>query len=74
MGFFAWTPSGFLSGYWLIEKELEMRDNQITRRRFVRDTTVATAGMAFALTPTYTVHAGNPKNRDTSTILNLAQQ
>ncbi len=44
--------------------------HQFTRRQFVRDSAVATAGLAIGLTPTFTVHANNPEKADTSKILN----
>lgn len=49
-----------------------MVDSMLTRREFVRTGAVATAGAGIAgwLTPTYTVHAGNPNHSDTSGILN----
>jgi len=43
---------------------------KITRREFVRDGTVAAAGVAAGLAATQTVHAGNPEKADTSKILN----
>ena len=43
---------------------------KITRREFVRDGAVAAAGMAAGLSATYTVHAGNPEEADTSKIVN----
>ena len=46
----------------------------LTRREFVRDTAAAAAGIAAMLTPTYTVQAGNPKQADTSKILNYNQE
>jgi len=42
---------------------------ELSRRDFVKSAAVA-AGAAAGLTPTYTVHAGNPDNKDTSKILN----
>ena len=47
-----------------------MSQNKLTRRDFVRDTAVVAAGLAAGLTPTLTVHAGNPEKADTSKILN----
>jgi aryl-alcohol dehydrogenase-like predicted oxidoreductase len=47
-----------------------MNDPMMTRREFVRDGTLAAAGVALGLTATYTVQAGNPANADTSKILN----
>ncbi len=49
-----------------------MARSKVTRRQFVRDTAVVAAGAGVAgfLTPTYTVHAGNPSQEDVSTILN----
>lgn len=44
--------------------------DKLTRREFVRDSAAAAAGLAAVLTPTYTVHAGNPQQADTSRILN----
>jgi aryl-alcohol dehydrogenase-like predicted oxidoreductase len=43
---------------------------KLTRRDFVRDTAVVAAGVAAGLTPTLTVHAGNPEKADTSKIVN----
>lgn len=43
---------------------------QMHRREFVKATTVAAAGTALGLTPTFTIQAGNPKNDDTSRIIN----
>ncbi len=47
-----------------------MAINKVTRRKFVRDSALATAGAGFGLTATYTVKAGNPDKADTSKILN----
>ena len=47
-----------------------MIDEKMTRRRFVRDTAATTAAVAAGLTPTLTVHAGNPEKADTGKILN----
>jgi aryl-alcohol dehydrogenase-like predicted oxidoreductase len=47
-----------------------MADNRWTRREFVRTGAVAAAGIAAGLEPTFTVAAGNPKEADTSKILN----
>jgi len=46
-----------------------MADNRLTRRDFVRDTALATAGAALGLTATKTVRAGNPTGDDTSKIV-----
>ena len=43
------------------------RDN-LTRREFVRNSTLAASGLAFGLMPTKTVGAGNPTDEDTSKI------
>ena len=51
-----------------------MKDAKVTRREFVRNSAVAAAGVAAGLTPTYTVHAGNPAGEDTSKILNYNEQ
>ena len=51
-----------------------MADSRVTRREFVRDTAAVAAGMAAGLTPTYTVHAGNPEKADTGAILNYNEQ
>lgn len=48
--------------------------DKLTRREFVRDTAAVAAGMAAVLTPTYTVHAGNPQQADTSQIVNYNQE
>ena len=47
-----------------------MADSKVTRRDFVRGVAVATVGAALGLSPTYTVHAGNPEKADTGKILN----
>ena len=47
-----------------------MADGKVTRRDFVRGGAVATVGVALGLSPTYTVHAGNPEKDDTGKILN----
>jgi len=47
-----------------------MAISKVTRRAFVRDSALATAGASFGLTATYTVQAGNPAKADTSKILN----
>lgn len=49
-----------------------MKRDQLTRRQFVRESAAAVAGVGIAalLPPTYTVHAGNPRNLDTAKILN----
>jgi aryl-alcohol dehydrogenase-like predicted oxidoreductase len=46
-----------------------MADTSLTRREFVHHSTVAAAGVAIGLTPTLTVHAGNPEKADTSKIV-----
>lgn len=43
---------------------------QMHRREFVQATAAVAAGATLGLTPTFTVHAGNPQNYDTSRILN----
>jgi predicted aldo/keto reductase-like oxidoreductase len=50
-----------------------MSPTSLTRREFVRGTAVAAAGVAAILKPTFTVHAGNPQQLDTSKILNYNQ-
>jgi aryl-alcohol dehydrogenase-like predicted oxidoreductase len=45
-----------------------MANDKLTRRQFVRQGTMASAGIAFGLTATKTVFAGNPDNDDTSAI------
>lgn len=47
-----------------------MADDRLTRREFVQATAVAAAGVTAGLTPTYTVHAGNPDQAKTDGILN----
>jgi aryl-alcohol dehydrogenase-like predicted oxidoreductase len=47
-----------------------MSENKVTRREFVKTGAAVAAGAAVGLTPTYTVAAGNPKNLDTSKIVN----
>ena len=47
-----------------------MAESKVTRRDFVRGVAVATVGTALGLSPTYTVHAGNPGKADTGKILN----
>jgi len=47
-----------------------MSESCLNRREFVRTSAAAAAGAAIALTPTFTVHAGNPERADTSKILN----
>ncbi len=47
-----------------------MGPRELTRRQFVRDGAILTAGAAAALTPTAAIHAGNPEKADTSKILN----
>ena len=47
-----------------------MADNSVTRRDFVRTGAAAAAGVAVGLKATYTVEAGNPKDLDTSKIVN----
>jgi aryl-alcohol dehydrogenase-like predicted oxidoreductase len=47
-----------------------MLQDKVTRREFVRETAVVAAAAAVGLTPTYTVHAGNPEKADTGKILN----
>jgi len=42
----------------------------VNRRQFVQRAAAAAAGAQIALRATYTVHAGNPENADTSKILN----
>ena len=49
-----------------------MTDAKITRRDFVRDAAVTVAGGAIALSPIFTVHAGNPENYDTGKIVNYS--
>jgi len=44
--------------------------DKLTRRQFVRNSAVATAAVAAGITPTRTVHPGNPTGEDTSDILN----
>lgn len=51
-----------------------MVESKFTRREFVRDSAVAAAGVVAGLTPTYTVHAGNPEKADTAAILNYNEQ
>ncbi len=46
-----------------------MPKTRLTRRAFVRDSALAAAGAALALTATKTVQAGNPTGEDTSKIL-----
>ena len=46
-----------------------MADN-MTRRDFVKAGALTAAGAALGLTPTYTVHAGNPSKEKTAGILN----
>jgi aryl-alcohol dehydrogenase-like predicted oxidoreductase len=46
-----------------------MPDNKLTRREFVCESALATAGAAISLTATKTVHAGNPAAEDTSKIV-----
>jgi predicted aldo/keto reductase-like oxidoreductase len=50
-----------------------MAEANVSRRDFVRNTVAVAAGAAALLKPTYTVHAGNPKNLDTSKILNYSE-
>jgi hypothetical protein len=45
-----------------------MADTKVTRRDFVRGSAVSTMGTALGLSPTYTVHAGNPDKDDTGKI------
>ena len=45
-----------------------MADDKLTRREFVYESAVAAAGVAFGLTATKTVYAGNPAKEDTSKI------
>ncbi len=45
-----------------------MADQKLTRRDFVYESALATAGVTLGLTATKTVHAGNPANEDTSKI------
>jgi aryl-alcohol dehydrogenase-like predicted oxidoreductase len=47
-----------------------MNETKVTRRDFVQGVAVATVGAALGLSPTYTVHAGNPEKDDTGKILN----
>ena len=47
-----------------------MSDSKLTRRAFVRHSAAAAAGIAVGLTPTRTIHAGNPANEETGKILN----
>jgi len=47
-----------------------MSENKVTRRKFVRDSAAAMAGIAAGLTATKTIRAGNPTSQDTSKILN----
>ncbi len=47
-----------------------MAQSKVTRRDFVKTTAAAAAGAAVGLTPTFTVHAGNPEKADTSKIIN----
>ncbi|MDY0166604.1 MAG: aldo/keto reductase [Thermoguttaceae bacterium] len=51
-----------------------MVDSKVSRREFVRETAAIAAGVAAGLTPTYTVHAGNPERADTGAILNYNEQ
>ncbi len=51
-----------------------MADTQVTRRDFVKAGAAAAAGVAAGVTPTYTVHAGNPTNEKTGSILNYNEQ
>jgi aryl-alcohol dehydrogenase-like predicted oxidoreductase len=44
--------------------------SKVTRREFVRDSAAAAVGVAAGLSATYTVHAGNPAQSDTSKIMN----
>jgi len=46
-----------------------MPDDKLTRRDFVYGSALATAGVAFGLTATKTVAAGNPQQEDTSKIV-----
>jgi aryl-alcohol dehydrogenase-like predicted oxidoreductase len=46
-----------------------MPDDKLTRREFVCESALATAGVAFGLTATKTVYAGNPAQEDTSKIV-----
>jgi aryl-alcohol dehydrogenase-like predicted oxidoreductase len=45
-----------------------MADGKLTRRDFVCESTLAAAGLAWGLTATKTVYAGNPTKEDTSKI------
>ena len=47
-----------------------LEKHDLTRRDFVREGAAAVAGIAATLTPTFTVHAGNPQQHDTCKILN----
>jgi len=47
-----------------------MSNIHLSRRQFVGGATAAAAGIAAGLTPTLTVHAGNPEKADTSKIVN----
>ena len=51
-----------------------MPENVVSRREFVRSSAMAAAGMSAAITPTYTVYAGNPTNQKTDNILNYNEQ
>lgn len=48
--------------------------NNVTRRDFIRGSTIAAVGAALGLTATYTVRAGNPGKADTKPILNYNPQ
>ncbi len=51
-----------------------MAENRVTRRDFVKAGAATAAGVAAGITPTYTMHAGNPNDEKTDTILNYNEQ
>lgn len=48
--------------------------DHITRRDFVKAGALTAAGTVLGLTPTYTIHAGNPRKEKTGGILNYNEQ
>jgi aryl-alcohol dehydrogenase-like predicted oxidoreductase len=59
---------GFIDSLFSNQHKGFCMEKKVTRREFVRDSAVA-AALAAGLTPTYTVHAGNPEKADTGKIL-----
>ncbi len=51
-----------------------MHESCLNRREFVCTSAAAAAGATLVLTPTFTVHAGNPERADTSKILNYNEK